>query len=76
MITLSITEAQHALEALAARALQGESVFIKVEGTNEVLSLRSVPPELPRNYLDECYGPKELAEEEYLAGFAPKGLDT
>ncbi len=76
MITLSLEEAQHSLNSLAERALRGESVLIRVEGSEELLSLQSVPPELPENYLAQCYGPEEIAEEEYLASLAPKGLAT
>ncbi len=76
MITLTLKEAQHSLNSLAERALRGETVFIRIEGTEELLSLQSVTPDLPPNYLAQCYGPEEVADEEYLAGFAPKGLAT
>jgi hypothetical protein len=76
MITLTLEEARSSLSSLAERALRGEAVLIRVQGTEELLSLQSVPSELPPNYLAECYGPAEIAEEEYLAGFAPKGLAT
>jgi hypothetical protein len=76
MITLTLEEARDSLNSLAERALRGEAVLIRVQGTEELLSLQSVPRELPPNYLAECYGPEEIAEEEYLAGFAPKGLAT
>jgi len=76
MVTLTLEEAQHSLNSLAERALRGETVFIRIEGTEELLSLQSVAPDLPPNYLAECYGPEEVADEEYLAGFAPKGLAT
>lgn len=76
MITLTIEEAQRSLSSLVRRALQGERVFIRVEGTQELLSLQSVPAELPENYLADCYGPEEIAQEEYLARFAPVGTAT
>ncbi|MCI0540866.1 MAG: hypothetical protein L0Z50_37170 [Verrucomicrobiales bacterium] len=76
MITLTIEEAQHSLSSLAQRALRGERVFIRVEGTEELLLLQSVAPELPPNYLADCYGPEEIAQEDYLAGFAPRGSAT
>jgi hypothetical protein len=76
MITLTVEEAQHELQSLVERALKGESIFIRVAGSKELLSLQSVSPALPPNYLAQCYGPEEIAEEEYLAGFAPKGTST
>jgi hypothetical protein len=76
MVTISVEEAQQKLKSLADRALNGESVFIRVHGTDQLLSLQSVPPELPPNYLAQCYGPEEVAEENYLATFAPKGTAT
>jgi hypothetical protein len=76
MITLTVEEAQHALRSIVERALQGEAVFIRVEGSAGLLSLQSVPAELPPNYLAQCYGPEEIAAEEYLAGFGPKGTST
>jgi hypothetical protein len=76
MTTLSLEEAQHSLNSLAERALRGEVILIRVNGTAELLSLQSVPPELPPNYLAKCYGREEIAEEEYLVGLAPKGLAT
>jgi hypothetical protein len=76
MITLTLEEAQNSLKALAERVLQGETVFIRLEGTEDLLSLQTVPPELPPNYLAQCYGPEEIGEEDYLAAFAPKGLVT
>ena len=76
MITLTLDEAQRALSALAQRALRGEQVLIRVEGSPELLSLQSVPAELPENYLAGCYGPEEIKEEEYLARFAPRGTGT
>jgi hypothetical protein len=76
MVTLTLAEAQQSLKFLAERVLLGEAVFIRIEGTEELLSLQSVPSELPPNYLAECYGSEEIAEEEYLAGLAPRGLAT
>jgi hypothetical protein len=76
MITLTLEEAQNSLNALAERVLQGETVFIRLEGTEDLLSLQTVSPELPPDYLAQCYGPEEIAQEDYLAGFAPKGLVT
>jgi hypothetical protein len=73
---LTVEEAQHELQSLAELALKGESVFIRVEGSDELLSLQSVPAEMPPNFLAQCYGPEEIAEEAYLAGFAPKGTAT
>ena len=73
MVTLTVEEAQHDLRTLANRALQGEKVFIRVEGSNELLTLQSALTELPPNYLSQCYGSTEIAEEDYLARFAPKG---
>ena len=51
-------------------------MFIRIEGSHELLSLQSVPAELPPNYLADCYGPEEIAQEEYLAslGFAQKQI--
>ena len=76
MITLTLDEAQHSLSSLAQRALRGEQVLIRVEGSPNLLSLQSVPAELPRNYLSDCYGPEEIAQEAHLAGFAPRGTRT
>jgi hypothetical protein len=76
MVTLTIDEAQKDLPALAKRALSGEQVFIRVEGTHQLLSLHGLASELPPNFLAECYGPQEIAEENYLAEFGPKGTTT
>jgi hypothetical protein len=76
MVTLSVEEAQQTLKSLAERALKGEPIFIRVGGSGQILSLQSVPTELPPNYLAQCYGPQEIAEEDYLANFAPKGTAT
>ena len=76
MKTLTLDEAQRSLPSLAQRALRGEQVLIRVEGSPELLSLQSVPGELPENYLAGCYSPEEIAEENYLAGLAPRGTDT
>jgi hypothetical protein len=76
MITLTLEEAQNDLQKLAHRAAQGEIVFITIPGTNSLLSLQSVQPELPPNYLAQCYGPEERAEEDHLATFAPRGIAT
>jgi hypothetical protein len=74
--TLTLDEAQRSLGVLAQRALHGEQIYIRVEGSNEILTLHSVPTQLPSNYLADCYGPAELAAEEYLAGFAPRSAAT
>jgi hypothetical protein len=76
MKTLTLAEAERSLRSLAERALKGEQVLIKVEGSDELLSLHSVSAELPENYLAECYGPNEIAQENYLAGLAPRGTAT
>jgi hypothetical protein len=76
MKTLTMEEAQRSLPSLAQRALGGEQVLIRVEGSPDLLSLQSVPAELPENYLAACYGPEEIAEEAYLAGCAPRGTAT
>jgi hypothetical protein len=76
MKTLTLDEAQRSLGSLAQRALRGEEVLIQVEGSQELLSLQTVRRELPENYLAGCYGPEEIAEEGYLAGFAPPGTGT
>jgi len=76
MKTLTLDEAQRSLSSLAKCALRGEQVFIQVEGSQELLSLQSVPAELPENYLACSYGPEEIAEENYLASFAPRGTAT
>jgi hypothetical protein len=76
MKALTLDEAQRSLASLAQRALRGEPVLIQVEGSPQLLSLRSVDVELPEGYLADCYGPEELAEEAYLAGFAPRGTAT
>lgn len=76
MTTLTLDEAQRTLNSLAQLALRGEQVLIRVEGSSEILSLQSVPAELPKNYLAACYGPEEIAQEEYLARFAPPGTAT
>ena len=76
MKTLTLDEAQRSLPSLAQRALRGEQVFIRVEGGSELLSLHSVPAELPQNYLAECYGPQEIAEENYFANLGPRGIAT
>ena len=76
MQTLTLDEAQRILGSLAQRALRGEQILILVEGSPELLSLQSVPAELPKNYLADCYGPEEIAQEAYLAGFAPRGVAT
>ena len=76
MKTLTLDEAQRSLSSLAERALRGEKVLIRVEGSSDLLSLQSVPAELPPDYLAGCYGPEEIAQEEYLAGFAPRGTAT
>lgn len=76
MKTLTLDEAQRSLSSLAQRALRGEQVLIRVEGSPDLLSLQSVPAELPENYLAGCYGPNEIAEEEVLARLAPRGTAT
>ena len=76
MKTLTLDEAERSLRSLAQKALRGEQVLIQVEGSQELLSLCSVPPELPQDYLAACYGPEEIAEEEYFARFAPRGTGT
>jgi hypothetical protein len=76
MKALTLDEAQRSLRSLAQRALRGEQVLIQVEGSQELLSLQSVPAELPENYLAGCYGPEEIAEEGYLASLAPRGTGT
>jgi len=72
MITLSVKEAQDSLDSLAQRALRGEQIFIRIEESGELLSFRRIEPELPPNYLAECYGVEEIARENYLVGFAPR----
>ena len=76
VITLTLDEAQHTLSSLAQRALRGEQILIRIEGSPDLLALQSIPAELPENYLADCYGPEEIAQEEYLAGFAPRGTGT
>ncbi len=76
MKTLTLDEAQRSLSSLAQCALRGEQVLIQVEGSRELLSLQTVPGELPENYLAGCYGQAEFADEEYLASFAPRGTAT
>ena len=76
MKTLTLDEAQRSLSSLAQRALRGEQVLIQVEGSPNLLSLQSVPAELPEDYLAGCYGPEGVAQEAYLAGFAPRGTAT
>ncbi len=76
MTTLTLDEAQRTLNSLAQLALRGEQVLIRVEGSSEMLSLQHVPVELPENYLAACYDPEEIAQEDYLAGFAPRGTAT
>ena len=56
MKTLTLDEAQSTLGSLAQRALRGEQVLIRVEGSPDLLSLQSVLAELPENYLAGCYG--------------------
>jgi uncharacterized protein (UPF0218 family) len=73
---LTLDEAQKSLPALAQRALEGEQVLIQVEGRSDLLSLQSVPAELPENFLAGCYGQEELAQEEYLAGLSPRTTAT
>ena len=70
MKTLTLDEAQRALGSLAQRALRGEQILIRVEGSPDLLSLQPVPAELPENYLAGCYGTEETAQEEYLAGWS------
>jgi hypothetical protein len=76
MTTLTLEEAKRTLPALAQRALLGEQVMIRVEGNQMLLLLHRIEPELPENYLAHCYGADELAEEQYLDGFAPTGAST
>ena len=61
MRTLTLDEAQRTLNAIAQLALRGEQIFIRIEGSPELLSLQSVPVELPENYLAACYGREEIA---------------
>jgi hypothetical protein len=74
MTTVTLDEAQKSFDSLAQRALDGESILIQVDG--RLLSLKSVAPDLPDNYLASCYGPQEIAEEDYLASLAPRGTST
>ena len=76
MKTLTLEEAEHSLRSLAQRALRGEQVLIRIEGSQELLSLRSVPAELPADYLAGCYGPEEIAQENYLGSLAPRSSAT
>ena len=76
MKAVTLDEAQRSLASLAQRALRGEPVLIQIEGSPRLLSLQSVDVELPEGYLDDCYGSEEIAEERYLAGFAPQGTAT
>jgi hypothetical protein len=76
MKTLTLDEAERSLRSLAQRALKGEQVLIRVEGSSELLSLRTVSGELPKDFLSDCYGPQEIAEENYLAERAPRGTAT
>ena len=76
MKTLTLDEAQRTLGSLAQRALRGEPVLIRVEGSHDLLSLQNVEAELPENYLAGCYGSEEIAQEAYLVGCAPRGTAT
>ena len=76
MKTITLAEAQRSLSSLAQCALRGERILIRVEGRPELLSLQSVPADLPENFLARCYGAEEIAEEAYLASFAPQGTAT
>ena len=76
MRTLTLDEAQRTLDSIAQLALRGEQIFIRIEGSPELLSLQRVPVELPENYLAACYGREEITQEEYLAEFAPRGTGT
>jgi hypothetical protein len=75
MNTLTIDEAQRSLRSLAERALKGETVYIQADNSR-LLTLQSIPPELPENYLADCYGPEDHQVEARLAAFAPQSSQT
>ena len=72
MKAFSIDEAERSLRLLAQRALRGEQVLIHIEGSSDLLSLRAVPTEFPQDYLMECYGQEEIAQENYLASLGSR----
>ena len=74
--TVTVEEAQNTLTALAKRALRGERILIQLPGEESLVALERVTPELPPNYLADCYGPDEIQVENALASLAPRGTST